>query len=205
MPLATTLPAAILDTILIHLATLFLAGAAGNPIAARQAAAHMLRIYNPRNEEELRLAANIVGFSFHALEALGQAAAPDLPITRVLRLRGSAVSLSREANKAERRLTQLRNAPQQAIPAEAAPKVEKTIAPIEAVAPIEAAAPIEHTAKITIAPKVNAQAWNQAEEDRQRDIRIAAGMKRMEARIAAKANAAIPNPGDHAQSMAHAI
>jgi hypothetical protein len=193
MPLATTLPAAILDTILIHLATLFLTGAAGDPIAARQAAAHMLGIYNPQNEEELRLAANIVGFSFHALEALGQAAAPDLPITRVLRLRGSAVSLSREANKAERRLTQLRNAPQQAIPAEPAPKVEKAIALIE------------DTRKVAIAAKASGQSWARAYEERQRDIRIAAGLKRIEARTAAKTNPVLPNPGDHARSMAGAI
>jgi hypothetical protein len=47
-------------------------------------------------QDELRLAANIVGFSFHALEALGQAATPEMPMTRILRLRSSAVSLSRE-------------------------------------------------------------------------------------------------------------
>lgn len=50
-------------------------------------------------EDELRLAASIIGFSFQALEALGQAAAPDRPITRTLRLRGGAVSLNRACQK----------------------------------------------------------------------------------------------------------
>src|SRR5450432_500858 len=124
LPLATlplaTLPAAILETILTRLAVLFLTGAAGDLIAARHAAAHMLGAYHPETEDEYRLAANIVGFSFQSLEALSQSAAPDLPITRVLRLRGSAVSLSRESHKAERRLDQLQKARRQGIPAQPA-------------------------------------------------------------------------------------
>jgi hypothetical protein len=43
----------------------------------------------------------------HALEALGQAAAEDLALNRIIRLRGSAVSLSRESHKAQRKLDQL--------------------------------------------------------------------------------------------------
>src|SRR5471030_1229833 len=97
MPLATTLPAAILETILTRLAALFLTGAAGDLTAARHAA-------------------TIIGFSFQSLEALGQAAAPDLLITRILRLRSCAVSLSRESQKAERRLEQLQKARRQGIP-----------------------------------------------------------------------------------------
>jgi hypothetical protein len=93
----------------------------------------MLGAYHSETEDELRLAANIVGFSFHALEVLGQAAAPDIPLTRILRLRGSAVSLSRESAKAERGLAELRKARQQSIPAPAAeiqpePKIEQAIA-----------------------------------------------------------------------------
>jgi hypothetical protein len=190
MPLATTLPAAILETILIHLGALFLAGAAGDPIAARQAAAHMLGAYHPETEEELRLAANIVGFSFHALEALGQAAAPDMPLTRVLRLRGSAVSLSREAAKAERRLTQLRNSPQQDIVAQPEPKMEKAVALIA------------DTRKVAIAAKASGQSWARAYEERQRDIRIAKNVKKAEAKMAALASQAIPN---QAQTVAQAI
>lgn len=115
MSLPTTLPAAILETILIRLAGLFLAGAGGDISAARHAASHMLAAYHPGTEDELRVAANIVIFSFQALEALGQAAAPDMPLTRILRLRSGAVSLSREAAKAERRLTELQKARRQAV------------------------------------------------------------------------------------------
>jgi hypothetical protein len=70
----------------------------------------MLAAYNAETEEELRLAAEIVSFSFHALEALSEAAAADLPVTRKLRLRGSAVSLSREQHKSQRKLDQLQRA-----------------------------------------------------------------------------------------------
>jgi hypothetical protein len=56
MPFPTTLPAAILETVLTRLAALFLTGAGGNLTAARDAAAHMLAAYHPRTTDELRLA-----------------------------------------------------------------------------------------------------------------------------------------------------
>jgi len=122
MPLATTLPTAILETILTRLAPLFLIGANGDLTAARHAASQMLDAYDPQTNDELCLAAQIIGFSFQALEALAQAAQPDLSLTRIIRLRGSAVSLSRESEKAQRRLSQLQKARQQAIPAEIQPE-----------------------------------------------------------------------------------
>jgi hypothetical protein len=97
---------AILNTILARLALLFLT-AAGDPEQARQAAADALAGYDAQTEEELRLAAEIISFGFHALEALAQATEPDHSANRVLRLRGSAVSLSREAHKSQRKLDQL--------------------------------------------------------------------------------------------------
>jgi hypothetical protein len=120
LPLATTLPPAVVETVLTRLATLFLTGAAGDLTAAREAAAQMLAADDPQAEDELRLAANIVGFSFHALEALGQAATPDMPLTKILRLRGGAVSLSRESHKAQRRLDQLQKARRAGVPAQPA-------------------------------------------------------------------------------------
>src|ERR1700678_3422044 len=107
MSLPTTLPAAILETILARLALLFLVGAQGDETAARDAAAEMLASYDPKTTAELRLAANSISFSFHALEALSQAAHPNMSLTKILRLRRSAVSLSRESHKAERRLDQI--------------------------------------------------------------------------------------------------
>jgi hypothetical protein len=169
MPVATTLPAAILETILTRLAAFFLTGAAGDLTAARQAAAQMLGAHRPETEDEFRIAANIIGFNFQSLEALSQAAAPDLPITRILRLRGSAVSLSRESREAECRLDQLQKARRQGVPAQPAeiraepePKTEKVIA---------------DTRKVTVAAKASGQTWTQAYEQRQREARIAASLK----------------------------
>jgi hypothetical protein len=195
MPFPTTLPAAILETVLTRLAALFLTGAGGNLTAARDAAAHMLAAYHPRTTDELRLAANIVSFSFQALEALSQAASPDMSLTRVLRLRGSAVSLSRESAKAERRLTQLQNTipaqPGTEIQPESTPRIDKAIALIQDTGAIAAA----KTANLT---------WTQAYEQRQRDTRIAASLKRAEARIAAQAIAVAPGtlPDPHSRTMA---
>ena len=203
MPLPATLPAAILETILTRLATLFLTGASGDTAAARQAASQMLGAYHPETEDELRLAANIVCFSFQALEALSQAAAPDIPLTRIISLRSGAVSLSRESAKAERRLAQLQKARQQAIQAQPAevrpepappePKVEKALALIQ------------DTGAVTVAAKANGLTWTQTYEQRQRDQRIAASLKRAEARVAAQANAAIqgPVPDQHNRAMAN--
>jgi hypothetical protein len=194
MSLLTTRPAAILETILIRLAALFLTGAGGDKEAARQAASHMLAAYHPETEDELRLAANIVLFSFQALEALSQAAAPDLPLTRVLRLRGGAVSLSRESGKAERRLVQLQKARQQGIPAETQPEPAQSAPKID-----KANALIQDTATITMAAKAKGLTWTQAYEQRQRDARIAASIKRAEAR----ANPAPQAADHHARAIAN--
>jgi hypothetical protein len=192
MPLPITLPAGIVETILTRLAAIFLTGALGDIDAARHAATQMLLAYHPETTDELRLAANIVGFSFQALEALGQAAAPDLPLTRILRLRGGAVSLSREAAKAERRLGQLQQArrhpvetqpearisPEAESPPQPQPKIEKALALIQ------------DTGDIAAAAKAGNLTWTQVYEQRQRDSRITASLKRAEARIAAQATAA---------------
>jgi hypothetical protein len=182
MSLASTLSAAILDTILGRLALLFLSGAAGNLTAARNAATQMLAAYHPGTEDELRLAAQIVGFSFHALEALGQAAAPDLPLTRILRLRGSAVSLSRESHKAQRRLDQLQNARRTGSPATTEiPQPSQTPPKID-----QALDLIEETRQVAAAAKATGQTWTQAYQQRQRAKAIAKNLKKNEARHAAQ-------------------
>jgi hypothetical protein len=180
MPLAATLSAAILDTILGRLAMLFLSGAAGDLTTARSAAAQMLAAYHPETEDELRLAAKIVGFSFHALEALGQAASPDMPLTRILRLRGSAVSLSRESHKAQRRLDQLLNARRTGSPAATEipqpppPRIDKALDLIE------------ETRQVAAVAKSTGQTWTQAYQQRQRAKAIAANLKKNQARHAAQ-------------------
>jgi hypothetical protein len=180
MSLAKTLPTAILDTILSYLTTLFLPGTAGDFTAARRAAGQMLAAYQPQTEDELRLAAAIVSFSLQALDSLSQAASPDLPLTKILRLRGSAVSLSRESDKAQRRLEHLQQTRRQtkAIETEAIrPEATQTeAARPEATRPEAEPPPVPASAKLT---------WTQAYEQRQRDQRIAASLKRAEARVAA--------------------
>jgi hypothetical protein len=191
MSLPTTLPAAILDTILGRLALLFLSGAAGDLTAARHAAARMLASYHPETEDELRLAANIISFSFHALEALSQAATPDMPLTRILRLRGSAVSLSRESHKAQRRLDQLQKARRDGLQAQpeatttpqpetepSRPQIDKAVALIEATRQA-----IETTGKN------GAPTWSKSYQQNQNAKRIAENLKKNQAAHAAAINA----------------
>ena len=185
MSLPTSLPAVILETILTHLATLFLTGAAGHTIAARQAAAQMLAAYNPENEAELRLAATVIGFSFHALEALSQATGPDMSLTRVLRLRGSAVSLSRESHKAQRKLDQLQQARRAGLGAPAeAPHAPSPSRIDDALGLIEAARDVIQTTS-----KTGGKTWSQALQKRLTAQRMAEKMKK--------------NQADHARRTAH--
>ena len=106
-----SLPGALLETILDRLAILFLTGAGGDLAAARHAAISMLMAHHPGSEDELTVAAEIISFGFHALDALGQCADPTLSVNQKLRLQGRAVSLSRESHKARHRLDQMKKAP----------------------------------------------------------------------------------------------
>ena len=180
--LASTIPACILEAVLGRLLPLFLPAASGDPAAARAAASHLLAAYQPRTEDELCLAATIVGFTLQALDAIGQSAGPEVPLTRVLRLRSGAVSLSREADKARRALTQMQKnrQPAQPAPAETAPEAAAT--------PETAAAP---PAK-PIAARYPGRP--QTEADRQQDLRIAESIKRATARASGGPAAQMPVP-----------
>ena len=186
--LSATLPAPIVETILTRLAGLFLVGAAGDSIAARHAAAQMLAAYHPETEAELSLAAHIVGCSFHALDALGQAAAPDLSLTRVLRLRGSAVSLSRESHKAQRRLDQLQKDRRNGISAPIA-AIPLIAAPVTTAQPAQPEIFAEHPRSPAMATEAAAALSARADDQRRQDARIAASLQRAEARVAAAAQA----------------
>jgi hypothetical protein len=199
MPLADLFSAAILETVLIRLAALFLAGAGGDSTAARQAALQTLGAYHPETEDELRLAANVIGFGLHALEALAQASTPDLSLTRILRLRGSAVSLSRESAKAQRSLDQLQKARRQDAQAQSiqAPPVQANPKTIDRP---------NDTSHIAAAAKIGPPTRTETEEDRQRDKRIAAFMQRPDIQAAVRANAAMTGaitiPNDRTVSRA---
>jgi hypothetical protein len=80
MSLPALITPAILDKILGNLALLFLTSTGSDLPAARHSASRLLAAYDVETEEELRLAADIVSFGFHALDALGQAMAPNLPL-----------------------------------------------------------------------------------------------------------------------------
>jgi hypothetical protein len=110
MTLPPTISRAIMDTVLGHLAILFLTGAAGDLTVAHRAALQMLAACDVASEEELSLAAEIISFRLHALQALSAAGNPELSLNQILRLRGGAVSLSREQHKAQRKLDQLQRA-----------------------------------------------------------------------------------------------
>ncbi len=184
--LSSALPQTLLDTILSRLGILFLEAAMGSETAARQAAAAALADYGPETGTELRLAANIISFSLHALEALGQAAHPDLSLAKTLRLRGSAVSLSRESHKAERRLLdrqQARRAGQSGAEpepeAEPAPKPEQA-EPVPAIAE-KAVALIEATRQQAQSVPI----WSKSYQQREAARRITENLKKNAATYAA--------------------
>lgn len=186
MSLPTTIPQAILDTILGHLANLFLFGAAYDSTTAHQAATQMLAAYHVETEEELALAAEIISFRLHTLEALSHATDPELSLNKILRLRGGAVSLSREAHKSQRKLDQLQRdrragiKPQPAATqteAPARPKIEQALDLIETAG---AAPPTE--------PKTSGKiTWSQSFQKRQMAQRIAENSKKNQAHHASQA------------------
>jgi hypothetical protein len=172
-----TIATAFVETVLGQLALLFLS--AGDTEAARHAATRMLAAYNAETEEELSLAAEIISFRLHALEALAYAAGPDLSLNKVLRLRGGAVSLSRESHKAQRKLDQLQRArragkqpaqPAQVDPAAApaSPGIDRALGLIEAAR--EATQAATQPTKNQTTKKLT---WTQAYQQRLRDKRLA--------------------------------
>jgi hypothetical protein len=103
-----TIAPAFLEEIVARLLHLFLLGAAGDEIAARYAVLSTLAAYDPSDEQELRLAAEIISFGFAALEGLAKAMNPELPVNAVLRLRGNANAAHRSGHQCQRTLDKLR-------------------------------------------------------------------------------------------------
>jgi hypothetical protein len=177
MCLPATIPATVIETILARLALLFLAATNGDVTAARQAAMGTLADYQPQTPAELRLAANAVSLSLHALEALSQAALPEMPITRILRLRGGAVSLNREAEKTERRLEKLQQGRRNGIqsePAKAPDLTQDILSPTTE----NAVALIEATRQLISTPPPH---WSKAQRQRDAARRITETLKRNQA------------------------
>jgi hypothetical protein len=99
---------AFLEEMVACLLHLFLRGAGGNEAAARHAVLSTLAAHDVANEDEMRLAAEIISFSFAALEALARSMDPGLPLKEVLCLRGNANAAHRSGHQCQRTLDKLR-------------------------------------------------------------------------------------------------
>jgi hypothetical protein len=108
MSLSAVITPAVLDKVLGELATHFLPSAGGDLPTARQAASRLLAVHEVQTKEELRLAADIVSFSVQALDALDRSMVPGLTENEILRLRAAAANLSRQSERSQRRLDQLK-------------------------------------------------------------------------------------------------
>lgn len=97
----------ILEASLDQIAPFLLAAAKGDMPAARAAAQALIADYRPQSSQQLVLATDIIHGRLLAHDNLKRSTEPDLPLTILLDLRGSAVSLSRSANKTQRRLDKL--------------------------------------------------------------------------------------------------
>jgi hypothetical protein len=185
MSFPATIAQAILDTVIGRLALLFLTGACGDMIVARHAASQMLAAYKPETPDELGLAAEIVSLQFHTIEALSYASDPELTLNKILRLRGGAVSLSRESHKARRKLDQLQHArragtteqpaeaaPEAALPQPAPmrPKVDNALGMIEAA-----------REAIETAHKTGGKNWSQSFQKRMTAKRITENLRKKQA------------------------
>jgi hypothetical protein len=178
----------------------------------------MLAGYDVATEQELRLAADIISFGLHALEALSQAVDPALSLNRVLRLRGSAVSLSREAHKSQRKLDQLQRARRLGAPdqpngahaqpesapaqpesapaqPESAPAQPEITPPQPEAAPEPAHATAEAPREPARAAAKLGQSWLQGFQKRETALRITENLRKSQAEHAAcAAHLAAANP-----------
>jgi hypothetical protein len=141
LPLPTIAPA-FLEEIVAYLLHLFIRGASGDEAAARHAVLGTLAAYDPEDEQELRLAAEIISFGFATLEALAKAMNPDLPLNAVLRLRGNANAAHRSGHQCQRTLDKLRKERRMAgVAAVRSPMLEMLTDPARVAEPISASHP----------------------------------------------------------------
>jgi len=142
MTLSSHLSPTILSAGISHIAPLFMADTQGDEQAARAAVIDLLTDYKPQTNEELTLAADNIHYRLLAADNLKRSLDPELSLPQILRLRGSAVSLSREAYKAQRKLDKLQAArttdrPETIVPDAGIPEagIPETAAPPEPAPP----------------------------------------------------------------------
>jgi hypothetical protein len=202
---------AMVDVTLNQLALLFLASTNGDPVVARQIAAALLVAYRPHTEAELTLSANIINFGCHATRSLMQADAADLPLSMVIRLRASAVSMHRESLRALEKLQQMQRGrgalaeqaklewepkpgkPAQAVPEPSQPvaaEIEPAAEPLAAEAvQVHPAAPVS-TGRYTHLSKEAIRRLSPAQQKQAYLERMAENARRRQAEQAAAQNAA---------------
>lgn len=111
MPLIEIHP--LLLVIMIRSITVLLLDACGGDEAkATEAASQAVATLQPRNGNEFRLAARVVALNLHASHALAKAGRADTPEPQAARQRSAALAFIKEADKAERRLQLLQDAPE---------------------------------------------------------------------------------------------
>jgi hypothetical protein len=127
------IPQALLKVLIQPLAALLFDASDNDVKVAWENAIASVKLYAPKSETEVRLAIRTLILNIQANQAAAQASDPSTPAPQAIRTRSGAVSLIREADKAERRLNQLRaarrKAPEQATQApkpEPQPQPEQT-------------------------------------------------------------------------------
>ncbi len=135
MPFPALIDPAVASALVNQLAALFLTATDGDTDTARHVATKMLQSHNPQNDDELAVAAEIVGLGFRSMDALCRSAGADLADKGQSQLIGRAIGLNREAHKSRRALAALRRdppaAPAEPAPQEAAPATQKAAEFIE--------------------------------------------------------------------------
>ncbi len=97
--------AAALDHVLAFLVPLFLGGGDGDQASARDAALELIGSCGATTDRRLLLAAEMIAFSFAALDSLARSMAnPEMAVSTRLRLRSNANALSRSAERSRRML-----------------------------------------------------------------------------------------------------
>ena len=103
----TDIPELLLKTLLRPLMGLLFEVSDEDPKAAFENALEAISVFNPHTPVELRLAVRVCIFNILGNQACAQAGMQDLPVDRSIRLHQGAITLVREADKAEARLEKL--------------------------------------------------------------------------------------------------
>jgi hypothetical protein len=99
-------------TMIRSITVLLLDACGGDEAKATEAANQAIATLQPRNGNEFRLAARVIALNLHASDALAKAGRADTPEPQAARQRSAALAFFKEADKAERRLQLLQDAPE---------------------------------------------------------------------------------------------